>query len=209
MRTPATNAALEVTISKVRLTRYLVENNNDLNLALGLYERNTRLSEAFYTSLQSCEVALRNTISIQMANAYGPDWFKNGKAPLNHVARDMILNAERELQHLNPIPPGALIAELKFAFWVSLLAVQYDATLWRKTIYRGFLRGGGKTRNTVHGRFNVIRRFRNRIAHHEPIYFRDLTQTHAEILEAIGWMCTDTCAWTAHHSRALVTIQAP
>lgn len=209
MRTPAINAALEVTISRVRLTRYLVENNNDLDLALGVYERNTRLSEAFYTSLQSCEVALRNTISIQMSNVYGVDWFQNGNAPLNHVARDMILGAQRELQHLDPIPPGALIAELKFAFWVSLLAIQYDATLWRGAIYRGFQKGAGRNRTIVHGRFNMIRRFRNRIAHHEPIYHRNLTQTHAEILEAIGWICPDTRAWTAHHSRALAVIQAP
>lgn len=209
LRTAATNLALELTITRMRLTRYLSDNNDDLDTALALYERNTRLSEAFYTPLQSCEVTLRNTISTCMANVYGLDWFSNGNAPLNNDARDMILSAERELQHLNPLPAGAIVAELKFAFWVSLLGPGYDATLWRRALYRGFQRGTGRQRTTVHGRFNMIRRFRNRIAHHEPIYHRDLAQLHAEIIEAIGWTCASTQAWTLHHSRVLAVLQGP
>lgn len=201
MRTPVINSALEITITRVRLTRYLAENAGDLDVALELYERNTRLSEAFYTPLQSCEVSLRNTIAAQMTNVYGVDWFNNGNPPLNNDARERILEARRELAHVNPITPDAVVAELKFAFWVSLLGPGYDNTLWRKALYRGFQNGGGRPRSMVHGRFNAIRRFRNRIAHHEPIYHRPLAQIHNEILDAIGWMCRNTQAWTAHHSR--------
>lgn len=104
---------------------------------------------------------------------------------------------------------GDVVAELKFAFWVSLLGPQYDTTIWRSALYRGFLNGGGKPRSLVHGRFNALRRFRNRVAHHEPIFSRNLTITHSEIIEAIGWMCADTQAWAAHHSRTILVINSP
>ena len=90
---------------------------------------------------------------------------------------------------------------LKFAFWVGLLSPQYDATLWRRALYRCFLHGGGKKRSLVHGRFNAIRRFRHRIAHHEPLFHRPVAQLHDELIEAIGWMCADTSTWARHHSR--------
>lgn len=121
----------------------------------------------------------------------------------------LIDEAVAELQNRVQSPtPDDIVAELKFAFWVGLLGPGYDATIWRKTLHRGFANGGGKKRQTVHSRFNAIRRLRNRIAHHEPIFTRDVAQDHADALEAIGWMCIDTMAWTAHHSR-LLDVLAP
>ena len=83
---------------------------------------------------------------------------------------------------------GDVVAELKFAFWVGLPSAQSDATPWRRAICKGFQTGSGRKRSDVHGRFNMLRRFRNRIAHHEPVFRRDLSVDHAEILEAIGWV---------------------
>jgi hypothetical protein len=45
-----------------------------------------------------------------------------------------------------------------------------------------------------------LRDLRNRIAHHEPIFSRDLAADDRTILEVIGWMCADTRAWVVHHS---------
>ncbi len=94
-----------------------------------------------------------------------------------------------------------IVAELNFGFWVSLLGKPYDATLWRHTLHKGFrASGGGKKRSDVHGRFNAVRRLRNRVAHHEPIFHKPLLQLHTETIEAIGWMCKHTSAWAAHHA---------
>lgn len=136
-----------------------------------------------------------------MTKAYGVDWFQNGNAPLNNDARRVIQEAYHEIKKPNPIPAGDVVAELKFSFWVSLLGPGYDSSLWRKALYKGFQTGTGKKRSDVHGRLNSIRRFRNRVAHHEPIFHRELGETHAEIIEAIGWMCNDTKQWAEHHSR--------
>ncbi len=197
LRTEVANKALEKTVSRERLTKYLTATGNNLDAALSLYEHNTQLSEALYTPLQSLEICFRNSLHERMSQAYGSDWLTNGTAPLNATAKAAIEDALRKLRQ--PIP-GDIVAELKFSFWVSLLGTGYDDTLWRKIIYKGFLTGGGKKRSFVHGRFNAIRRFRNRVAHHEPI-FDSAMQMHDEIIEAIGWMCAHTQAWTAHLSR--------
>lgn len=194
--------SLERTLSRSRLTRYLARCNGDLASALALYESNVKLSEAFYTPLQCVEVCLRNTIYVRMAATYGTDWMINGVPPLTESSRTMIAEAIRQLQRSTDQPStDAIVAELKFAFWVGMLGPRYDQNLWRLTLYRGFSNGGNRKRSIVHHRFDMIRRFRNRVAHHEPIFERDLRRTHSEIIEAIGWMCSDTAAWTEHLSR--------
>jgi hypothetical protein len=202
LRTVLTNEALEMTLSRERLGKYLNETRQDLDAAISLYERNTRLAEAFYTPLQCVEICLRNQINAQLSNAYGDDWFRNNKPPFNNDSMRIIMDAVDELKKDGKgVSPGRVLAELKFAFWVGLMGPRYDSTIWREAIYKAFLAGGGRPRGAVHSRFNMIRRFRNRIAHHEPIFQKPLQQTHKEIIEAIGWMCRHTSAWASHHSR--------
>lgn len=46
-----------------------------------------------------------------------------------------------------------------------------------------------RTRANLSKRFQRIRILRNRIFHHEPVwYWQDLRQQHADILEAIAWI---------------------
>ena len=46
-----------------------------------------------------------------------------------------------------------------------------------------------RTRQKLSQRFNKIRNLRNRVFHHEPIwYWQDLAQQHQDMLEALSWM---------------------
>ncbi|MBL26620.1 MAG: hypothetical protein CMM50_03590 [Rhodospirillaceae bacterium] len=192
------NDALANAISRERLRKYLSAQGDDLDAALGLYEQNMLLSEAFYIPLSCLEVCLRNKTHDRMVDMYGADWLTNAAAaPLNDFSRSLINEAIKGIH--GPFSTGKLIAELKFGFWVGLFATQYDATLWRRALCRCF--GAGSRRTRVHSRLNAIRRFRNRVAHHEPIFHRPVAQMHCEIIEAIGWMCVATRAWAEHHSR--------
>lgn len=203
MRNPLINSAIERSLSTDRLGKYLASTGNDLDLAIGLYERNTRLAAAFYAPLQTLEICLRNHLNDHLTTTYGADWMTNGHPPLNEWALREIRDAEKGLGSAKvPVTRGAILAELHFGFWISLLAPQYDESLWRKACHRAFRNNGkGLARKRVHSRFNAIRRFRNRVAHHEPIFHADLEQTHEEILEACGWICVYTAAWARHHSR--------
>lgn len=203
MRTAEINEALKNTISVKRLDRYLTVTDGALDKALKLYEENTRLAESFYSPLQSLEVCLRNTINTRLCTTYGEDWPTNGNPPFQSGASENITKTiaalEKDGYEANT---DYIVAELNFGFWVSLLGKPYDATLWRHTLHKGFrASGSGKKRSEVHGRFNALRRLRNRVAHHEPIFHKPLLQLHTETIEAIGWMCKHTSAWAAHHSR--------
>jgi hypothetical protein len=182
------------------LKNYLALTNGDLAQAITLYEKNMRLAEAFYSPLQCLEVTMRNKLYVQLSNVYGAQWFRYGMAPLDIDSRQSVTEAQDALAGTN-YAPGDVVAKLRFAFWVGLIGKRYDGTLWRKALYRAFLAGGGRPRKEVHGRFNAIRRFRNRVAHHEPIFNRPVAQFHAEIIEATRWMCPHTAAWSLHHSR--------
>jgi hypothetical protein len=197
LRTEAINRSLELTISRDRLGKYLDATGDDLDAAIGLYERNTRLSEALYTTLQGLEICLRNTIDNQMSSEFGDDWLTNGNPPLQPNSASAI---RETINQLNNPSHSDIIAELKFSFWVSLLARRYDNDLWRPALHKGFRAKGGKRSSQVHGRMNALRRFRNRVAHHEPIFDRAL-QMHTEALDAIEWMCVDTHAWVSACSR--------
>lgn len=195
MRTPEINSSLEATISRDRLEKYLQDQGGDLDDALSLYERNMQLSAAFYPVLQCLEVSLRNKIHVAMQQKYGAGWLMNGAAPLKITATESIQEVWDELKKPDSDKTsGDIIAELKFSFWIGLLGQDYDNTTWRSALHKAFPNTKDR-RKKIQNRLNVIRRFRNRIAHHEPIFHKDLQVTHDEIIEAIGWMCPDTKVW--------------
>jgi len=197
VRTDQINSSLEVSISRARLHKYLENQGHDLDLAIGLYERNMRLSAAFYPELQALEVCLRNKLHDQMRTTYGAAWLRGSGTPLEASATAAIEDAWNELSKPDSEKTsGDIIAELKFSFWVGMLATKYDETLWRQACHKAFPNFKGR-RSVVHGRLNAIRRFRNRVAHHEPIFHKDLQRIHSEVIEAIGWMCRDTQKWSA------------
>ena len=71
--------ALEETLSAERLQPYRAMAEGDPIRALKLYERNTGLSESFYSVLQGLEVALRNSVHRTLTAELGrPDWYDSG-----------------------------------------------------------------------------------------------------------------------------------
>lgn len=211
MRAPATNAAILRALSAPRLGRYLADSNGILDAALSLYERNARLSEAFYRPLQCLEVCLRNRLNEQLTRIYGTRWFQNGGPPLDNDALDKIAAAKQKVAKArNAITPGAVVAELSLGFWVIVLSRKYDATLWRSNFSGVFWEGGKRmARQKVHNRMDAIRGFRNRVAHHEPIYHRDPAEMHADIIQALAWMCPESAAWAWEHSRLPYVLENP
>lgn len=209
MRTDAIDQSLLLTLSPQRLQKYLENSDGDLSRAITLYERNLAVSEAFYSPLQGVEVCLRNALHSALTARYGHKWYREPAVPLNEVSREQVESAIADLvtRDSHEPAPGSVIAELKFSFWVGLLGPKYDHTLWRGSLHKAFATGAGRTRKTCHSRFNSIRRFRNRVFHHEPIFHKDLAATHREIIEAIGWMCQHTSAWVLYSSRVPQLLQ--
>ncbi|MFA7647850.1 MAG: hypothetical protein WCY15_12850 [Phenylobacterium sp.] len=211
MRTPAIDAALVRALSTPRLGRYLADSGGILDAALSLYERNARISEAFHRPLQGLEVCLRNHLNDRLAARYGTHWYRTTAAPLTPATIEKLDKAMNDLQRSRlPINQGSVVAELNFGFWVTLLSRPYARSLWPPT-FSGIFHEGGRRMSwqTVHRRMNELRDFRNRVAHHEPIYHLNPAQVHADIIQATAWICPDTAAWILEHSQVPRVLATP
>lgn len=195
--TPDRLAALEQTLTRERLSWYLGECGNDLELALRMYELNTRISAAFYSPLQGLEILVRNDMNLQMQAAFGENWHELQGVRLEQKQIDAIRKAVAGIEDDSP-GNGAVVAELSLGFWVGLLSSKNENEIWRKALYKAFRnRPRGTERKIVQGALDSIRRLRNRVAHHEKILHRDLRANHATILEIAGWCCGETRDWIA------------
>lgn len=203
MRTPAVNSSLQRALSMPRLGRYLNDSAGILDAALSLYERNARIAEAFNLPLQGVEICLRNHINERFVAHYGPNWYRTDAAPFTPGAIEKLDKAMKDLERNRvPLTQGAVVAELSFGFWVAALGRPYSRSMWPPVTSAAFFENGRRMAwQRVHNRMNELRDFRNRVAHHEPIYHLQPSKIHDDLLEAVGWMCRDTSAWIAAHSR--------
>ena len=203
---------LDERLSRERLSTYLDAARGDREAAVLLHVRNTALSAAFYGPLQILEVALRNAVNRKLGERYGEAWYDNGHAGLDRGARERIANARAELaRDGHGDAPHRIVAALSFGFWVSLLGAggrvdrrrkaNYEMTLWRPALRGVFSCRTPLIRKQAHRPLNELRSLRNRIAHHEPIFARDLLADHDRILEVAGWMSPVIRTWIEHHSR--------
>lgn len=182
------------TLSSERIGAYRDRINDDTDINLfAHYAWNMALSESLYPTLQILEVALRNTIHRAICENLGQtNWYDNGNIINSDRDRGAINKAQKNLiMTKKPIEPNQLITELTFGFWTALMDRRYEQVLWPKLLKPCFpyMPRHLRTRKNTSGRFERIRRLRNRIFHHEPIwYWHDLEKQHQDILEAIGWI---------------------
>lgn len=165
------------------------DENNDLFVH---YAWNIALSESLYPSIQILEIVLRNSINRAMSQEFGRvDWY-DAENIITLRERDKVNKAKKSLAVMGkPIEAGRVVAELSFGFWTALMDRRYEQVLWRKLIKPCFpyMPRHLRTRKNILGRFEKIRRLRNRIFHHEPIWFwENLENQHKDILEAISWI---------------------
>ncbi|GAU86864.1 hypothetical protein BIWAKO_06812 [Bosea sp. BIWAKO-01] len=57
------------------------------------------------------------------------------------------------------------------------------------------------SRKSAHAPLDYLRTFRNRIAHHEPIFDRHLAADYTSLLQVANWISAEARDWISHHSR--------
>ena len=172
---------------------------DNLEKAMHLYHWNMAVAEAFYSPLQTLEVIVRNALGDKLKSAFGHQWYlANNVQYLRYPQPEMLVAAISELSRRNAaIDHGRIVAELNFGFWAGLLGKRYETNLWRP-LFRHAFPNAPKP---------FLRIFRNRIAHHEPIFNRALTDDHCRILQLIGWISPEAALWTAQTSRVPFVLQ--
>lgn len=184
---------LSQALSPERLAAYRLDSSDQEADVIARYLWNVALGESLYPSLQCLEVALRNSLHEALSRAFGgPFWYDASSPILRASELARIEEAKATLRReRKPIEPGRMIAELSFGFWTSLLDLHYEQAFWPQLLRPTFLYMPRRirTRRTLSARLNKIRRLRNRIFHHEPIWlWSDLPQHHADLVEALGWL---------------------
>ncbi len=203
--------ALETSLSPERMETYAKRSGNDREKAVRLYTWNTAISAAFYGPLQGLEVALRNALHRELAEKYGTNWYDNPAAGLDDGTLKRLSRARSELRRGRYADdPSHMVAALSFGFWVALLGAggrtpdggkaNYEMTIWRSGVFRSFPHVR-LSRKAVHEPLDYLRTFRNRIAHHEPIFDRHLAADYDSLLRVVGWINPKTRDWIEHHSR--------
>src|SRR5208283_5317703 len=213
-------ASIDRVISQERLTRYLAATKGDISGALELYEHNITISEALFGFIHGLEVAVRNSIHYVLRRDLAtPTWYDGGVAlpwsttgevlSLTSVMTDMVSEAKAKLQPATT-SPGKVVAELTFGFWVNTISRRFHTTLWVPSLHKAFPHAT-VARKIIHLRLEMIRRLRNRIAHHEPIltshnevYTGFPDRPHIalpEMLQCAEWICGETALWLKAQSR--------
>jgi hypothetical protein len=191
-------------LSQSRLAEYELRCAGDPVAALRLHCWNTEISEAFYGPLQYLEVSMRSVMTKELVSLFGQrDWWASPQADLHYGARRKITEATDQLRRSGlPADPQQITDELPFGFYVSLLGPgnNYDQRLWRPALYRAFPGYHGRRRD-LHRRFDYLRVFRNKIAHHCPIHHRHLVADHDAILECLRYIDTGLADMVERHSR--------
>jgi len=149
------------------------------------------------------EIGLRNNIDFQLKRKFSTEkWFENPEF-IKIVSRfqiDKITDAQNSiLREKKSITPGKIIAELSFGFWTSLLDSRFEKTLW-KNLRLSFPNcpKNLRQRKTMSSKFNGIRKFRNRIFHHESVSwnYSALRNYRDEIIEGIDWLDKELLEWS-------------
>lgn len=185
-------SSLREGISHERLEAYRrTSNEADIEL-IARYLWNIALCESLYPVLQNLEITLRNSIHQSATTYFKNNFWFDDPAILNAQQQSSVTKAKNKLrERKKTISDGRVIAELTFGFWTSLFNSYYELILWRHLLKLTFpyMPRQIRTRNTLSKRLNKVRHLRNRIFHHEPIwYWGDLSQQHNELIEAIGWI---------------------
>lgn len=206
-RVPA--QVLQQRLSVERLRSYLAAAAGDLDGAIALYEWNCAISAALLEVLGDVEVIVRNALhdSLTEWHARGPfvgEWFDNEHGLLAPQAVYYVDAArERLAKRRKSVSPGAIVAELNFGFWRYLLTKKYSSTLWPVVGRTAFPNMDHRRPQLLWARMGRLNDLRNRIAHHEPIHWRDAALDLTDCLMVIRAVCLVSEAWSRDRARVL------
>lgn len=204
--------AVTVVISSPRISTY--ENATggkkpDSLEALDLYAWNADVSGALLIPLHICEVAIRNAVAEAIEQVYGNRWaWSSGfERSLPNPTRGFSPKKDLINARLNQRTIGKVIPELKFAFWQSIFTSRHDQRFWTPYLENLFPNMDTTLsiedrRKLIYSELEQIRRLRNRIAHHEPIFTRNLADDYQKILSLVNYRCAVTAKWLDEHQRA-------
>ena len=174
---PIAWAELEAGLVPARLSPYLEHASGDRDFAISLYLWNILLCESLYPLLNLGEITLRNRFhQILSQHFQREDWFDD--VWLDPRDASKIKDAKKKVADRRlEVTPVRVVSGLTFGFWTSLLDVRYERShiLWPVLAPKIFADAPSRlrTRKEQSRHAAQLRRLRNRVFHHEPIWKLD------------------------------------
>lgn len=203
---PVPLAEITSALSVERLGAYSLDTDRDSTDAIARYIWNVALCSAVFPSLHVLEVTLRNEMyaaSLEILRGRPlrfnevQCWLDADPQLLERREADVVEDAKKYLRR-NPrhLTPGRLVAKLHFGFWMNLCNRPYEhgrvdgPRLWPRMAKLAFPNcpRSQREREKIRARLDSIRVFRNRIAHHDPIWDASFLERYREILDTLEWM---------------------
>jgi len=205
----ATISAVRLSLSHARIATYensVVLAADDDPAALELYAWNAVVSGALLGPLHVCEVVIRNAVSDALTGVYGVDWPWNStfEVSLPFKRKNELISARSKS---GVTTAGKVIPELTFYFWQSMFTARHDNRIWIPHIDTVLpnldpLLSHQDKRLHVYDELEQVRALRNRVAHHEPIFTRSLSDDYQKIIDIVRFRCGLTAAWLDHYQLA-------
>ncbi len=189
-------------LSEERMATYVTAADGDLDKAFELYAWNIQFATALQGATAMVEVVARNAIDHALTSWYngkhpGGDWF-NLPVFDERTRNDIAVALARVRRSGSKNTHSKVLAELSFGFWRFLTSKKYLTTLWTPALYRAFPYGDKDiwTRQKQVARLLGNMTFiRNRAAHLEPMFRRDVERDVAEARALMGWIDPQALAW--------------
>lgn len=183
-------------LSEPRFQPYLRETRGDTTSAFVLYRWNMALSAASYEALHLVEVGMRNAMNAELCTwnaayvdrdgaAHGSDWLFDPHLSLSHLLggdRQVAIDRARQAVRRAGRPPSTLchddvVAQVTLGTWRFLLPAKtlrkspFKRDLWEQGLHQAFphLTRDARNHAALVDDVDRIHRFRNRVAHLEPI----------------------------------------
>lgn len=180
--------------------------------ALEIYVWNALLSSAFFASLHICEVTMRNGIAHALELKYGANWpwHPGFERTLPDDRKRDIQQARRRL----PVgATGKVIAGLTLHFWCGMFTARYDNHVWNSYLRAAFPDTPSPltivaARTQLYTDMEAVRTFRNRVAHHEPIFAYPLADIRGRIARLVSMRSAQTAEWLARWEVVTSTLAA-
>ncbi len=194
-------ARLELLLSRERLSTYVAQCSGAFAPAIDLYRWNAEVSAALWQPLGHLEVALRNTVSGCLTArhrrlALPGSWLDDEGRALDRRARADIAKARRRVRQKGKrVSDAQTVSELSFGFGRYLVTRRHTA-LW-PDLASAFAHAPDRRRATVEDPLARLHDLRNRIAHHQRIWNRDLVARYEDLLLVAAFLDPGLPTWIA------------
>lgn len=204
-------SSAEKWLSPHRYSVYMSAASGDRSGALHLYDWNSAVASACMRDIGHFEVLIRNRYAAELDTATA-DWTSPGSSLWTKESG--ISNTREKQRRSNsssrkalrlaaqraPAPTaGHVIANLTFGFWTALTRPEREATIWTPLLSKVL---PGKPRGHLHDAMVKLNKFRNRLAHWEPVFSTTtgLSARLRQFDQIFREIDADVAMWVGGHS---------